>query len=487
MEFYDDLDSLRSRSLIGIGMLMHRQIIIKLVNFISGIILARLLAPEIFGIYAIVTFVVQFFSIFGDIGFGAALIQKKEEISKQETSSIFWLQQILVLAIVIIIFVCAPYALKIYQSLNYDVVWLIRVMSISLIFSSLKTVPAIIMERSLAYNRIAWIDICESLIFQLVTIFLAMSNFAVWAFILGVITKSLIGAVMMFFLSSWRPLFCLDFKSIKNLIHFGFPYQLTNILNFIKDTVTPLFVGSYSGASAVGYINWAKSFAFAPLMFTQSYDKVAFPAFSRIQENRELLSKTVKSSIRCITLIMFPITTIMIALGPEITKLVFTNKWMPGIWAFYLYCTSPMITGVVLPMYSAILALGKSKIILKISIFLLFLEWGTSVPIIILFGFTGIALNQPVIAILFFFIYKHVLLREGIRLKVSHFTSCQLVAAIVVGIILKLICLNSYINLFILIILPFIGIIVYLVIIYLINKNSINQLKGYIPKILRTR
>jgi len=190
----------------------------------------------------------------------------------------------------------------------------------------------------------------------------------------------------------------------------------------------------------------------------------------------------VERSIKMMTLVMFPITTMMIALGPEITRIVFTVKWMPGVWAFYLYCTSPMVIGIMLPMYCAILAIGKSKILLKMSIFLLFLEWGTAVPFIMLFGFTGIALNQPIVAILFFFIYKHVLSKEGIVLKIFQSINYQLVVSIALGIILKFICLQVPVNLFTLIIIFIMGTTGYIIAIYYTNKNLFNELRSYLLK-----
>src|ERR1035437_7374047 len=125
-EKHNDLPEIKNRSVKGFGALLRRQVVIKILNVISGIILARLLAPEIFGIYAIVLFVVQFFSVFGDVGLGAALIQKKGELDKAELSSTFWLQQVLVWVVVLIVIITAPLAMKVYPSLHYEGVWLIR-------------------------------------------------------------------------------------------------------------------------------------------------------------------------------------------------------------------------------------------------------------------------------------------------------------------------------------------------------------------------
>ena len=194
----DSVRELKNRSLNSIGVLITRQVAIKLVYLVANIILARLLLPQIFGIYAIVTFAVQFFSTFGDVGIGAALIQKKGELSREELSTTFWLQQMLVLCVVVLIQVAAPLALVVYPSLPPAGVWLIRAMAVSFIFVSLKTIPAILMERKLDYNRIAWVDIAENLAFYIAAVFFAMAGFEVWSFIIAAMIRSILGATLIY-------------------------------------------------------------------------------------------------------------------------------------------------------------------------------------------------------------------------------------------------------------------------------------------------
>uniref|UniRef100_UPI00262BDBBA oligosaccharide flippase family protein n=1 Tax=Geobacter sp. TaxID=46610 RepID=UPI00262BDBBA len=101
---------LKKKSLSGIYALMVRQVFVKAIFFAGNIILARILVPEVFGIYAIVNFVIQFFSTFGDVGIGAALIQKKGELTREELSTTFWLQQILACFVAGIAIFAAPLA-----------------------------------------------------------------------------------------------------------------------------------------------------------------------------------------------------------------------------------------------------------------------------------------------------------------------------------------------------------------------------------------
>jgi len=480
----NSLQELKQKSLKGMGSLIKRQVIVKLIYVVANIILARLFAPEVFGIYAIVSFVVQFFATFGDVGIGAALIQKKSQLSTEELSTIFWLQQLLVCVVVGIALLFASLVLRVYPSLPPVSVWLIRAMAISLMFTSLKTIPAILMERKLDFNRIASVDIVESLVFYVSVIVFALAGFKVWSFIIAALVKSFLGMVMMYFLSSWRPKLQFRFGAVESLVRFGLPYQCNSILGFIKDAVTPLFVGAYAGAVAVGFVNFSKNLAFAPLMLSETFNRVAFPSFSKIQDNRELLAKTIERSIRSLTLIMFPIVALMVAFGPEIIHVVFTDKWLPGLWAYYFYCTSPLLIGVLLPMYSAILAIGKSKIILKMMVVLLILEWGLGVPFVLKFGFNGIAFSQPIIAVLFYFVYRQVLRTEQIIIETTKNIKRQFFAAVVTGVLCKLTTVFIHLNLATLLVMFGTGMLFYIGLTYLFNKDMFKEFSEYLLKVI---
>jgi PST family polysaccharide transporter len=475
-----DFQDLKKKSLAGMGALFVRQVLVKVIFFVGNIVLARILAPQVFGVYAIVSFVVQFFSTFGDVGIGAALIQKKGELSREELATTFWLQQALVWLVVAIAVVVAPLALKVYPTLPPAGVWLIRAMAVSFLLSSLKTIPAILMERSIDFKRIAWVDITENLAFQAVAISCALMGLEVWSFILAAIVRAFVGAVVIYALSPWRPSLLCRLDSVRGLVRFGLPYQSNQILSFIKDAVTPLFVGAYAGAAAVGYVNWARNVAFAPLMVSESFGRVAFPAFSRLQDNRELLARTVERSIRMMTLVMLPVTAIMVALGPDITRVVFTDKWLPGIGAFYLFCTSPAGIGIFLPLYSAILSTGRTRVLLAMTVGLIVFEWGLGVPFVIKYGFIGIAMTQPITAVLFTCLYKLVLADDGIRVMIIRNVYCQSIASALAGVVARGVACNCHLTLISLMSLAGLSIFIYGLAVFVIRRDLFDECREYV-------
>lgn len=471
---------LKRRSLAGMGALLVRQVLVKVIFFVGNIVLARILVPQVFGIYAIVSFVVQFFSTFGDVGIGAALIQKKGKLTREELSTVFWLQQLLVWLVVGVVIVAAPLALKVYATLPLIGVWLIRAMAVSFLFSSLKTIPAILMERDIDFKKIAWVDIAENLAFQVVAISCAFMGFEAWSFILAAIARALLGAVIIYALSPWRPTFHYKFEEVRGVLRFGVPYQGNQILSFVKDAVTPLFVGVYAGAAAVGYVNWARNFAFAPLMISEGFGRVAFPAFSKLQDERELLIKAVERSIRVLTLIMCPTTAIMVALGPEITQVVFTEKWMPGLNAYYLFCFTPFLVGITMPMASAILSLGKANLMLLMTLVLIVIEWGIGVPAIIKIGFTGIAITQPISYLLFIMVYWYVLYREQVKISIVPNVVIQVITAAIVGVLMVYTKDIFSLNLMNIIAQVALGYATFSFLVFLLKRNLFVEVRGYL-------
>ena len=104
-----DLSEISHRAVSGVMVLTIRKFLLKAVNYLGSIILARLLAPEIFGIFAIVSFIITFFGFFSDVGLGAALIQKKDKLSSKDLAVTFTLQQILVVTVTGLIWLAAPF------------------------------------------------------------------------------------------------------------------------------------------------------------------------------------------------------------------------------------------------------------------------------------------------------------------------------------------------------------------------------------------
>ncbi|OGD57018.1 hypothetical protein A3E73_01740, partial [Candidatus Beckwithbacteria bacterium RIFCSPHIGHO2_12_FULL_47_17] len=360
-----DLNEISHRAVSGVMVLTVRKFLLKAVNYLGSIILARLLLPEIFGIFAIVSFIITFFGFFSDVGLGAALIQKKDKLSSKDLAVTFTLQQILVVTVTGLIWLAAPFFANKYQ-LGLQGIWLLRIFSLSLFLTSLKTIPSILLERQLQFKRLIWPEVVEVISFQIIAVTLAYMGLGVWSFILALLVRSLLGTIVLFYLSPWRISFAWDKPIAKRLVSFGIPYNLNGFIATIKDAVMPIFVGAVSGAAAVGYLNWALTFSKLPILFMADIFRVTFPTYSRIQGNKEVLKKAIEKTIRFTNLFLFPTTFLLAALARPIVTIIFTDKWLPALPAFYIHLIGIIIVGITNTFMDAFWALGKTKIAVKL-------------------------------------------------------------------------------------------------------------------------
>lgn len=468
----NELDSkeISHRAVSGVVVLTARKLVLRIFSYLGSIFLARLLAPEIFGIFAIVSFVINFFAFFSDIGLGAALIQKKDPLTKKDLAVTFTLQQALVLLILFIIYLISPTIAYKYQ-LDSQGVWLLRVFSISLFLTSLKTIPSILLERKLQFSKLVIPEVVEVVAFQVIAVVLAFYGFGAWSFIIALLVRSFLGLITLFVISPWKPSFAWDRKIAKSLVSFGLPFQLNGFIATIKDAVMPIFVGAVSGATAVGYLNWAMTFSKLPIIFMSDIFRVTFPTYSRIQGNKELLVKAISMTIRFTNMVLFPAVFILAALGKPIIHHIFTDKWLPALPAFYIHLMGILVVGIANTFMDTFWALGKTKIAVKLLVIYTLVNWGASVPLVYIYGFNGAMIGSVIvlyISLPLTWYYMNQIAKIPVFTLIKH----SLFAALIAGLItLRLNYLVS--GLTTLFLVAFVGGLSYLVMLFILQPRQI--------------
>ena len=143
-----DIAIIKKKSLSGIVALTSQTFLVQVIAFGATLLLTIFLTPTIFGIFYVVSAIINFLQYFADIGLAAALIQKKEPLTPQDLSTTFTIQQLLVFPISVITFAIAPLVAAFYK-LDAAGVMLLRALVVSFFISSLKTIPSILLERNL--------------------------------------------------------------------------------------------------------------------------------------------------------------------------------------------------------------------------------------------------------------------------------------------------------------------------------------------------
>src|SRR3989338_6728756 len=386
-----DLDVVARKSVRGIFALVSRTFFIQVLSIAASFILTIFLDPGSYGVFFVVSSLVVFLTYFQDIGLAAALIKKKEEVTKEELRSTFTLQQILVLLIVIPVLIFSK-DIAVFYKLNASGYVLLISLTISFFLSSLRTIPTVILERKLDFKKLVIPQIAENLVYNLSLIYFSISGFGLTTFTIAVLARSVVGLVITYFIQPWPIGLSFNLRSIKNLISFGIPFQANTILALIKDDLLTVYVGKILPFSQVGYIGFAQKWAFMPLrLIMDNVIKITFPSMSRLQHDKTALKLAVEKSLFLVSFFIFPLAAAIISYSPFLIDLIPKyKKWEPALLSLSFFFLK---------------AIGRVKITLYFMIFWTAATWILTPALILIYGFNGFALSSFLISITSIFVY----------------------------------------------------------------------------------
>ncbi len=442
---------LKKKTFSGLTILISREFLLKVIAIIGQIILVRLLAPSYFGAFAILAFILGLADLFTDLGLTSAIIQKKEIPTRNELSSIYYVKQVMACFIYILLFVISGAIVSFYHNIPYLSVTMIRIFGLILLIRPLKNIVIGLLERELQYSYISLVDLISSTCYYIFAIIFIHFGFTIWAFIFASILSEISGCISFFIIKPWLPSWNLDLKKIFPMIHFGLYLQLGSILGFFHNSIIPVIGGLKTSATDVGLLDWASGVSTIPGVITSNVGRVAFAGYSRIQHDKELLSKALEKTIRYSVLILFLFPILTISVGPDVIHYILTDKWLPAAPSLDLFVITVAIFGMLTPIQQAVTALGETKKILITAFVVISSEWILAYILTIKIGFIGIAFASIVGALLLLFGYIRLAKNAGLTLHMVEILIPRIfvfIIVLLVALLLNNIVQQSFIGIF---------------------------------------
>jgi O-antigen/teichoic acid export membrane protein len=396
------IGSLAARGVLAMG---TRQIVVWLLNFAGGVALARLLVPADFGLYAIAAFVLVAFTAFGDGGLGASLIRQEEEPSLKDYRSIFFIQQTVIFTVVAVCWLTASVIVEAY-GLRADYAWFIRLAALSLLFISFQTISATILERRLQFTKIGVATAAGTLAFNITAVGLAVAGAGAYSFGAAMVADAAVATVLLLIFSPWRMGWSRPDASLRSRLRFGIPYQGIAVVSLLKDSISPVFIGVLLGATSVGYVKWAQTFAAYALFALMFMQRVFMPTFARLQGDRVRLGQAVESVLKASNAVVAPIATLSLVLAEPITRLVFGEKWIPALGVFYAIWVANAFVPTAVPLFALLNALGDSGLALLFAVVWMVGTWALGVPLILATGVVGFGLANAAVQLTNIFLFR---------------------------------------------------------------------------------
>ena len=338
----------------------------KLISVVVNLILARILAPELYGTVAIVLVFTEILQVFVESGFGTALIQKKDA-DDLDFSSVFFFNLAMSVLLYVLLFAFAPLISRLYG--RPELLKIIRVVGLILIIAGVRNVQQAYVSRNMLFKRFFFSTLGGTVVSAVVGIFMAVKGFGVWAYVTQYLLNNLVGTLILWFTVKWRPVARFSLERLKGLFSYGWKLLVSSLLNIVSDKLRPLIIGYRFSPADLSFYN--EGLLFPNLIVdnvNSSIDSVLLPALSQQQDSAEQVKTMTRRAIQISSYIMWPLMIGLFVCAEPLVSLLLGQDWLPcvpfvRIFSLY-YALFPIHTANL----NAIKAMGRSDIFLRLEI-----------------------------------------------------------------------------------------------------------------------
>lgn len=336
------------------------------VSLVVSIVLARLLAPEVYGTIALVTVFTTILNVFVDSGLGNALIQKKDA-DDLDFSTVFFFNIVMCCMLYIVLFLIAPLIAAFYNS--DELVPVVRVLGLTLVISGVKNVQQAYVSRTMQFKRFFFATLGGTIGAAIIGIAMAYYGLGVWALVTQQIFNATVDTIILWVTVKWRPKRMFSWKRLKVLFSFGWKLLASALLETFYNNIRQLIIGKLYTSADLAQYNRGKQFPDLIVSnINTSIDSVLLPVMSKSQDDPKQIKSMTRRSIKTSTYIMAPLMMGLAFCAESIVGLILTDKWLPCVPFLRIFCITYMFYPIHTANLNAIKAMGRSDLFLKLEI-----------------------------------------------------------------------------------------------------------------------
>jgi O-antigen/teichoic acid export membrane protein len=295
-------------------------------ELVALVVLARLLAPNEFGVFAATLVVVRFCTIFSELGVGPAIVQRPS-LEERHVRVGFTLSLLLGSAVAAVVWAGASAIAGFFRL--PELVQVVRAASLVFACHGIAMVAQALAQRELRFGWLAAVDTgAFAAGFVVAGPAMAWFGFGVWALVGALVIQHFLRMVILLVGQphAKRPL--LERRAIGELLYFGGGFTLARIGNYLAGQADKLVVGRWLGAPALGLYTLAYQFIAAPaLLVGQVLDRVLFPSMALVQAEPTRLARGYRSGIAVCALVILPASVVVAMVAPEIVLVLLGPAW----------------------------------------------------------------------------------------------------------------------------------------------------------------
>lgn len=338
----------------------------QFIHFAVTVALARILVPEDFGLVALIAIFINIASVFVQSGLNMALIQKKDA-DNLDFSSVFWASLGIAFTVYAILFFSAPYIASFYE--QPALITVVRVLALTLFIDVFNSIQNAYISRNMMFKKLFFRSIGAIIPAGIIGLTLALCDFGVWALVAQQFANAFLAVSIMWFTVPWRPSFQFSFTRFKSLFSYGWKLLVSSLIDVIYTNLRGLIIGKFFTPADLAYYNRGDTFPFLIVNnINTSIGSVLLPSFAAFQDDKPQLKRMMRRSIITSTFVITPMMAGLAAMAKPVVLIVLGEKWLPCVPFVQAYCFMYLFHPIHTSNLSAIKAMGRSDIFLKLEI-----------------------------------------------------------------------------------------------------------------------
>lgn len=335
-------------------------------QFVVGIILARILSPREFGLIGMLTIFIAISQSFIDSGFSSALIRKKK-CTQTDYSTIFYFNLVIGVLFYFILFIAAGAISSFFKEPQLKL--LLQVLGFGVLLNAIGLIQRTILTKEINFKLQTKTSLVASIGSGAIAITMAFLNYGVWSLVALTLTRFGLTSLFLWIWAKWKPLWVFSKDSFKELFAFGSKLLLSGLISTTFRNIYFLIIGKYFSAIELGYYTRADQFKALPSQnLTAIISRVSFPVLSRIQDDVPKLKATYQKIIRSTMFVTFILMLGMAAVAKPMVLTLIGAKWLPAVIYLQMLC----FVGMFYPLHALNLNMlqvqGRSDLFLKLEI-----------------------------------------------------------------------------------------------------------------------
>lgn len=298
-------------------------------NFAAGIILARLLDPVDFGVFAVVSAFTSLLLLQVTFGWPAALLRAKE-LEEPLLSTVFWIMEGAALLLMLLVLAGSRWLGSFYDDHRFTTVMIL--VCVNFFIMPFNTINGSILRWKMRYDLVSRISMVVVVISTSVSILLAFLGFGVYSLVYSGILSSFFLTTFMAFFAPWKPQFVLSWQSVRSLFNFSWRLHLNNTLNMVSNLIDNMLIGKLVGIRPLGIYVKALSLGRMPVyLLGGNLYQMFFTALCRLRDNRSDSVAMFQKMIASLTLAIFLPLVVLFLVGEGFIVNLYGVKWVDAV------------------------------------------------------------------------------------------------------------------------------------------------------------